>query len=256
MEGFFSRAENLVVLSRIVEERYNRLSSQLTDLSRLFQKASRTRLPRAPLVKLSEQNVTAQSVTAVALGTDKYRVRILFSPHAGYRCDCPDWAQNAIHVGPCKHVLALAFWLRERIKPEFIELNRQIELAHNALSSAAGTGPSAARVANAALSVGSFRYLGAHPWYGNIDSDSALHAWVSEDQDASVVIEHPTSRGFDVLYKGFDGWFHNDQYKEIAQGVPDEPAAVLKAKKFMSRLESEPDAWKALHGFRRSARHR
>lgn len=51
-----------------------------------------------------------QGIVASSAG-GSYKTHITFSPKRGHQCTCPDWMQNGVTEGPCKHVLALgAAW--------------------------------------------------------------------------------------------------------------------------------------------------
>lgn len=88
-------------------------SANLKALDTLDAIGERRRLGRVGTVPVTETEFNPHMALGFAQGShgERYSVRITVSPKRGHHCTCPDWQQNGLKVGPCKHVLALsAHW--------------------------------------------------------------------------------------------------------------------------------------------------
>lgn len=85
------------------------LNFQVDLMMRLMDKGEARRLGRTSDIRVLRTWYDGDRVTANVMGTkDLYETRITIRPRPGHHCECPDWAQNGMRVGPCKHVLKLA----------------------------------------------------------------------------------------------------------------------------------------------------
>lgn len=99
------------------------LDEQVALLRRLIEKGEARRLGRMTDVKVRSVTFDGDRLVAKVEGsTGTYETRITFFPRPGHRCTCPDWVQNGVRVGPCKHVLKLADLWWERVYHRFVEL--------------------------------------------------------------------------------------------------------------------------------------
>lgn len=111
----------------------------------------------------------------------------------------------------------------------------------------------AAKIARAALDVGTFEYDGPHIRFRD-HAGAALHAWRSSEPEAEVMVEDHSPNGYEVLYKDGDGWiFKNDTFRTIAHALTSENQAVQAAIAFMRHLTETPNLYKQLPTFRRAA---
>lgn len=116
-------------LSALMEWK-NELISASNTLDVLIAAGEARRLGRVGDIKILSMSFSNGRIQGVIQGTqDKYQTRITINPTRGHRCTCPDWAHNGVKVGPCKHVLALAYQFKaEKVLPNMDLMENHVDL--------------------------------------------------------------------------------------------------------------------------------
>lgn len=86
-------------------------NDQVKALNHLLEMAEPKRLGRAVTRQVAQVDVrTRDEVVQISGRSGNYHPHITFAGNLrSFGCDCPDKAKQGHKVGPCKHVLALAY---------------------------------------------------------------------------------------------------------------------------------------------------
>ena len=104
------------------------LAFMASTLEALIAAGEARRLGRISDIKVSLSKYDGNRITATMQGvTDSYTTWITLKPKRGHHCNCPDWQERGMSVGPCKHVLALGkFWLVVKVAPAMDSLSEKL----------------------------------------------------------------------------------------------------------------------------------
>lgn len=108
------------------------LEEQVALMQRLVARGEARRLGRTSDIAILRASFDGDRLVATVQGrSGNYETRITMRPRPGHRCTCPDWEQNGLRVGPCKHVLRLgeAWWERVANKLAALEVDAEVRTA-------------------------------------------------------------------------------------------------------------------------------